>query len=732
MSKHNRVAIFLCCFLMAFLVFPTPSFAQTADEVSLTDFLDEESGTEAPPASAGEGAEPETGSPEEIQAAQALPEDGRPADSTAPDNPSGNENASGPTAVEESPLAGEGEPKTPVTTYMFMSKKLLLLPVGGNIKDAVIHNNIAVQYGRFSWQSGLDADWDFDSFNTSKPGRQTLFGAIILPEKFAYYSNGMETPLVAEQAVWVYAPGMSEMEEVSIDQYPKSTSVPTLTLPRGSSVDEVQALLDENCVQETVMLRTHDEYSFFLPCRWDAGLVDTAVPGAHYPYMIEDLPDGIVVSEQYLNDCSMAVVVVDPDRVDLSGTFQSIERPQQFQARWLYEAENPRLWLTQTSPLGEDAQPEWQAFGGDDDAQLFEEGGFAINATINCDSVVIDFSSIPDGNYWLQIRYDGGESNFLHVAVENGLPAGKPTIGDRIGDTDGNQNPPKDKEPEPPILKNPPIQLPMLENPAPQPPEPDTRFPAFEQTIYQLPGGGSLDQPEGIMETDKPGDSAPMPPATDLADEVQGGIPGTDYTAAEGSVQTEQVSAFVNPAALGGLSFTGAQLRALMAVKPEYVPFVQDDIDIRIPTSALKAFSFGDDDIFSVYTGYLPEQSLTVFMMLNGLQVTLAESFLVSIPWDGTKVDWRDAIGNPVSSEYDAEGSRLFLTFTSPGTVYCVSAGEENPSAKPVSPTDLQNTHTAPPVANSGHSNIIMIFVPGICCVAGILFLYFRKRRLHR
>ncbi|MDL2237294.1 hypothetical protein LJC56_05635 [Christensenellaceae bacterium OttesenSCG-928-K19] len=739
MAIQNRIATLLCCILLTVCLismFPAHTQAEEAPQPPAIAITEEETiiVSDVPPAPDTSTTAEETPLTIDTITADEEKEQAALAGGIAEDIT---------TAALFVPMLEEASP-TPITHAVLLNPTLLLLPQGGDIKTVTMPTDIVAWYSRFGAVRNLTASWRYKKFDSSQTGRQTLVGEVNLPEGYTYYESGVEAPLLIEQPVWVYGDNMEETEMVWIVQSPTwDSDMPFIS--HGMGDVELRELVGPY-LHDQMRLETKDGYFFNCDYRLDYGKIDTSKSGYYYPYSPEP-PPGIQIEPSELLADDMHVLVVAEDRVDLASMRISKRSAYRVEGKWSYRAENPSVWVTQDSPI-ECESPDWQEMEylePDTDISFWQEivlDGTEILARVWANSLSLDFSSPPEeGEYWFQIRYDGGESDYLRVTIEHQEMTGVKSDwgGDRIGDTGGNKNPPEEEEPEPPEQEKPPTQPPAPKDPITRPPTPES--PTL-QPPPDAPGGGDTIAPPGNS-PDTPGSEEVSDPAdSDTSTPTDSGVvnivhSGSILNAQDistgTSAQTTQTTVPTDPAFLDGFAFTGAQLRALMAVKPDYVPFVQEDVEVWIPTGALELLEFTDDDVFAVRMEYAPGQSLTVLVTLNNQNIMLSENFLVGIPWDGSEAKWQDTAGNPVLCEYDAESGRLLLTFTQPGTVYLMPGvmEEKNIPDQQIPLAGVQSPPVDPPAAKE-YAYITLLIVLIGCCGIGLALVYFRKRRLRQ
>ncbi|MCL2528762.1 MAG: hypothetical protein FWE41_00250 [Coriobacteriia bacterium] len=338
-----------------------------------------------------------------------------------------------------SPVAFADEaPPTPVSDYAFYAlPQLLFLPQHGDASALSLPSDIVVQhapYGRFNYLQGLSASWDLAAFDASQTGRQLLTGTVILPPGYAYFEDGVVVPLLIQQPVWVFAPDMTERETVIIDQSPLvGYQFPLVSL--GTNSEALAALFDAEC-GSTMLFSTSDRLLFTTGFTIDQDLVDTTASGAYYPYQ-PALAEGIQVDPLFLLGRSMAVIVVDPNKVDFAGMLPALNTPYNLWGRWLFEAADPEVWITQDDPFSIEPEPVWQHVLGSidlDDVRL--------DALVTPTYLDLEFRSLPlgghnsiEGEFWIQIRYADGVSDYLHLKFDEGLLVTRtlPVGGDRDG-----------------------------------------------------------------------------------------------------------------------------------------------------------------------------------------------------------------------------------------------------------------------------------------------------------
>lgn len=398
--------------------------------------------------------------------------------------------------------------KIAVQPAQLLEPILLTLPLGGDVESLDLSGEVFAYYGRFTALDDLPVDWRLEDFDASKTGRQDIVGEVILPEGYAYYDeSGEEAVMLIRRPVWVYSPDMEERETLSVSGPVYRGPV---VFPLEADIAEAKDLLSE-CAWDYVSLWTQDNYLIKLDCHCDWSAVDFTKAGIYYPFRFE-LPPGLVAEEADLRHQYMSVYVVDPSRVDLSGAYRQDENS--YAAGWIYEAQNPSIWIAAKASQEEEYQwlmlEEYEDIGID---------GATLYVSFDSTWLNIYFRAPypEDAELWFQVRYDGGESNYLCIEIEDGgLSYGEPRVGDRIGDKDGNQTPPDNPEPEPPGPDNPkdPGDPQSPDNPGPKDPDPDSGTP-------EKPGPSEPQNPDNPDPKDpgpdsgtpeKPGQSEPQNP----------------------------------------------------------------------------------------------------------------------------------------------------------------------------------------------------------------------------
>lgn len=342
--------------------------------------------------------------------------------------------------------------KTPVSLAAIEVPKLLLLSQNNSADslEASLPLDIIVQVNRFTYLQNLTASWDYSSIDSSKTGLQNLKGTVNLPEKYAFYKEGKEAPLTVEQEVWVYAEGMKESIIVDcfngpIDSY---ASGGTPLVARETSIDVVEKQLLP-FLTNIIAFKTERGSLLELNAQFDASLINTSESGMYSPFRY-NLAPGIVVDSNSFAGSASWVAVVDANNVDLSAVQIDNTTEYGLYGTWLYTTDFPEIWVTRESPLDENTTPLWLKMeleaSQDFKFQQITLDHTIIEAQIGKSSsgksmyLYMTFSQPPEeGAYWFQIRYEGGESNFLHVVIDHKImTATNPRVGDRIGDHDGN------------------------------------------------------------------------------------------------------------------------------------------------------------------------------------------------------------------------------------------------------------------------------------------------------
>lgn len=164
------------------------------------------------------------------------------------------------------------------------------------------------KYGSVSMEIH-DIKWDYGSFDSDIPGRQQVFGTVVLPEG---YTSTVDLTVKREYLVYDETPGVEPLVGAHTMLNENNT------VPLGATEDELTAYMDTNALgwgEYTLDwgMEEHEAFYFYYPVSWDFRAIDTGEAGTYRPFT--PLPRYFTLSD--LAWQKNVIHVIDPDEVNL-------------------------------------------------------------------------------------------------------------------------------------------------------------------------------------------------------------------------------------------------------------------------------------------------------------------------------------------------------------------------------------------------------------------------------
>ena len=178
----------------------------------------------------------------------------------------------------------------------------------------------------------LPITWDYQAHNSSKPGRYTLTGTVLLPDGFI---SGKGKPLTVTKTVIVYEKESEGFLEILACYYHPEGSV---IIPLGTAKKDLPSYFNEINAMATLVTVYEDYIS--CPISVDYDKIDPSKAGIYYPLVL-DLPPGVTIKEN--KALCVAVHVVPTEKVTLDAI--SADRDG-YLVKWFTPIAEPTLWVS--------------------------------------------------------------------------------------------------------------------------------------------------------------------------------------------------------------------------------------------------------------------------------------------------------------------------------------------------------------------------------------------------
>ena len=314
------------------------------------------------------------------------------------------------------------ETKLAIDAVKFHNPTIYNLETGADVRSLQLPATAIGHYSAGELTNGKKCDiaWDYDSFNSSVTGKQTIYGEIVPPEAFRLEETSQaEGKLKVQCEIMVSNPEVPAQEVIIYGQGYKG--IYERVIPLGMDTEELAASFEKRLDHsQQFLFLTEAGDVFFSAYEIDTTLIDTTKAGAYFPLVME-LPAYTIFDQTVKN--MTAVYVIDPGEVDLR-CFEYDITTGYLHSSWFYHADAPELWVKIDDG-------DWQAADSDSYTFLWY-------ATSQTQQLKLNVQKLDSGHsYEFEVRYDTGKysANTIVVDLSGGMTDiyETPVDGDRHG-----------------------------------------------------------------------------------------------------------------------------------------------------------------------------------------------------------------------------------------------------------------------------------------------------------